>query len=173
MDDPSDAAPTAALPKPDELLAAHGISARLFELLRSWFGVGPSVTLDLREVDSAVAELGDPRLIAAMAMRKLQALHLIATPGVRTSTDVVVTIVNDLDRALVQAPSMYLALKAEATDWDSAFAQLEAGELGLEAPESAAALDPEIVELARLHQALHVAVEAVIEAADGEIRYFE
>ena len=28
--------------------------------------------------------------IAALAMRKLQALHLLATPGVRTSTDVIV-----------------------------------------------------------------------------------
>jgi hypothetical protein len=173
VDELGDSLPIDALPKPDELLAAHGISTRLFELLRQWFDVGPSVTLDLSEIDSAVSELGDPRLIAAMAMRKLQALHLISTPGVRTSTDIVVTIVNDLDRALVQAPSMYLALRAESTDWDSAFAELSAGDLGAEAPTSGAALDPEIAELAELHQALHIAVEAVIDAADGEIRYFE
>jgi hypothetical protein len=163
-----------ALPKPDELLAAHGIATRLFDLLREWFDVGPSVTLNLEEIDSAVSEMGDPRLIAAMAMRKLQALHLISTPGVRTSTDIVVTIVNDLDRALVQAPSMYLALKAESTDWDRAFASLSSGELSDDdAPTSGTALDPEIAELAELHQALHIAVEAVIDAADGEIRYFE
>lgn len=172
-DDLGDEPSLVALPKPDELLAAHGISTRLFELLRSWFDVGSSVTLNLEEVDSAVSEMGDPRLIAAMAMRKLQALHLISTPGVRTSTDVVVTIVNDLDRALVQAPSMYLALKAESTDWDRAFASLSSGELGDEAPTSGTSLDPEIVELAELHQALHIAVEAVIDAAEGEIRYFE
>ena len=59
-----------------------------------------------------------------MAMRKLQALRLISTPGVRTSTDVVIAIVNDIDRALLQAPSMYLARKAETTDWDAALASL-------------------------------------------------
>ena len=75
---------------------------------------GRQVTLDLRQVDSAVAELGDPQMIAALAMRKLQALHLLATPGVRTTTDVVVAIVNDLERALVQAPNM--RLKRQARD---------------------------------------------------------
>ena len=54
---------------------------------------GNVVALDLNEIDSAVLELGDPTMIAALAMRKLQALHLLATPGVRTTTDVVVTIV--------------------------------------------------------------------------------
>ena len=92
-DDSSD-----VLPKPDALLALDGVTAELFETLRDWFDVGPTVTLDLRRVDSAVADLGDPQLIAAMAMRKLQALHLLSTPGVRTTTDVVVAMVNDLDR---------------------------------------------------------------------------
>ena len=50
-------------------------------------------------------------MIAAMAMRKLQALHLIATPGVLTTTDVILAIINDLDRALLQAPSMFLERK--------------------------------------------------------------
>jgi hypothetical protein len=173
MDDDGPVSAT-ALPKPDELLALHGVSERLFEILRGWFDVGTSVSLDLREVDSAVAELGSPVLIAAMAMRKLQALHLISTPGVRTSTDVVVTIVNDLDRALIQAPSMYLSLRAESTDWDRAFADLDAGSLDeADAPADAHQTDPEIAELGVLHAALHVAVEAVIDAAEGEIRYFE
>ena len=105
--------------KPDELLALHEVTAELFGTLRAWFGVPASVALDLAEVDSAVTELGDPVLIAAMAMRKLQALHLIATPGVRTTTDVVVAIVQDLQRALIQAPAMRLKLAASATDWDA------------------------------------------------------
>ena len=41
-------------------------------------------------------------MIAAMAMQKLQALHLIATPGVLTTTDVILAIINDLDRALLK-----------------------------------------------------------------------
>ena len=85
-----------------------------------------TVTVDLRAVDSAVGELGDPQMIVAMAMRKLQALNLLATPGVLTTTDVVVAIVQDLDRALVQAPNMHLKREAETTDWDAALAELEA-----------------------------------------------
>ena len=96
-------------------------------MLREWFDVAPQVTLDLPEVDSAVAELGDPVLIAALAMRKLQALHLLATPGVRTTTDVVVAIVNDLERALIQAPVMRLKVQAAVTDWDRDLMDLEAG----------------------------------------------
>ena len=68
-----------------------------------------AVSIDLADIDSAVIELGDPEMIAALAMRKLQALRLLATPGVRTTTDVVVAIVNDLDRALLQAPDLAAA----------------------------------------------------------------
>lgn len=86
------------IPKPRELLALHDVTAELFTLLRAWFDVPERVTIDLEAIDSAVKELGDLQLIAAMAMRKLQALHLLATPGVRTATDVVVAIVQDLER---------------------------------------------------------------------------
>ena len=68
-------------------------------------------------------------------MRKLQALNLLSTPGVITTTDVVVTIVSDLDRALVQAPVMRLRLAAEVTDWDVQLAWLEGDEAAVdEAP---------------------------------------
>jgi hypothetical protein len=156
-----------ALPKPDELLALHGVTAELFETLRSWFGVPGSVTLDLRAVDSAVEELGDPRLIAAMAMRKLQALHLLSRPGVRTTTDVVVTIVQDLQRALVQAPSMRVDVGAQATDWDEALAHLD--QLG-QAPASADADDLEVERFRALHALLLAAADAVIDVSQGEIR---
>lgn len=168
-DDPGDE-PIEVLAKPDELLAMHATSAELFNMLRTWFGVGPEVTLDLREIDSAVAELGDPQMIAAVAMRKLQALNLIATPGVLTATDVVVALVNDLNRALMQAPAMYLNLRAEATDWDAELAGLD--HLDDDAPSSAAATDPEIERFGELHASLHNALIAVVEASDGEIRYF-
>ena len=99
------------VPKPAELLALDSVTAELFATLRRWFDVPPTVSLDLKEVDSAVSELGDPQMVAALAMRKLQALNLLATPGVRTTTDVVVAIVNDLERAMVQAPNMCCALR--------------------------------------------------------------
>lgn len=161
--------------KPTELLALDSVTAELFATLRRWFDVPATVTLDLTEVDSAVAELGDPQMVAALAMRKLQALNLLATPGVRTTTDVVVAIVNDLERAMVQAPNMWLKRQAAATDWDSAFAAMEAGDVeGLEeAPVEADEVDPEVERFRTLHGALHDAMFAVIELSRGEIREFE
>jgi hypothetical protein len=157
--------------KPDELLALHEVTAELFGTLREWFGVPESVRLDLTEVDSAVTELGDPMLIAAMAMRKLQALHLIATPGVRTTTDVVVAIVQDLQRALIQAPAMRLKLAASATDWDAELASLDhpAGS-ARSAPTTADEADPEADRFRGLHALVNLAMEATIEASEGRIR---
>ncbi|MCU1454468.1 MAG: hypothetical protein JWN46_2614 [Acidimicrobiales bacterium] len=165
--------PIVTIPKPNELLALHSVTTEMFEMLRRWFEVPPSVALDLREIDSAVRELGDPQMIAAVAMRKLQALHLLATPGVRTATDVIVSIVNDLERALLQAPVMRLKRQAAATDWDQAFVDLESGGVAeLEvAPADADDLDPEVERFISLHDQLHEAMFAVIEASDGEIRY--
>lgn len=171
------------LDKPDELLAVHGVSAELFDFLKRWFEVPDAVPLDLREVDAAVAELGDPQMVAALAMRKLQALHLLATPGVRTVTDVVVSIINDLERALIQAPNMWLKRRAAATDWDDAFVALTAepadGALPVEVegePDAVVPDDPTDAEVARfrsLHSQLHEAMFAVLEVCDGEIRELE
>lgn len=159
----------ATISKPDELLALHGVTAEMFAILRRWFDVPTSVRLDLAEVDSAVAELADPGLVAAMAMRKLQALHLLSTPGVRTTTDVVVTIVQDLQRALLQAPTMRLEVQARAADWDAELASLD--EPSPTPSVSVADADLEADRFRSLHALLVVAVEAVVEASEGEIRY--
>lgn len=159
------------VPKPDELLALHDVAAELFETLRAWFAVPNTVTIDLTAIDSAVEELGDPLLIAAMAMRKLQALHLLSTPGVRTSTDVVVAIVQDLERALLQAPTMRLKLAAAATDWDAALAELAGDPAASPAPTAPDDVDEETTRFRALHQKLHEAVYAVLRVSDGEIRY--
>jgi hypothetical protein len=164
--------PTPPFPKPDELLALHDVTEEMFDTLRRWFSVPGRISLDLTAIDSAVAELGDPVLIAAMAMRKLQALHLLATPGVRTATDVVVAIVGDLDRALLQAPAMRLRMAAEVTDWDAELARLDDAPAG-GAPSSSDDEDPEVERFRELHARLHEAVLAVVQASDGEIRYFE
>jgi hypothetical protein len=166
--EPANEPPT--LPKPNELLALHDVTTELFNLLQRWFTIGPTVTLNLEAVDSAFHELGDPTLIAAMAMRKLQALHLLSMPGVRTTTDVVVTIVQDLDRALIQAPSMRLNLAASTTDWDAALAALDTSDEDL--PQSVDDGDAEADRFAELHGKLHEAVFAVLNASENEIRYF-
>jgi hypothetical protein len=164
------------IPKPPELLALHDVTEELFDTLRSWFDVPEVVPLDLAGIDSAVAQLADPVAIAALAMRKLQALRLLAQPGVRTSTDVVVTIVQDLDRALVQAPTMHLQRAAAAADWDAELAGLldQGGSLPDEAPLPVDGGDVEEAAVARLrelHGRLHAAARAVVDASDGEIRY--
>ena len=161
----------APIAKPDELLALSGVAAEMFDTLRRWFEVPPKVTLDLAEVDSAVTELGDPVMVAAMAMRKLQALHLLATPGVRTTTDVVVAIVQDLQRALIQAPAMRLKLAAASADWDAELAALDhpAGS-ARSAPADADEADPEADHFRALHGLVNLAMEATIDASEGRIR---
>jgi hypothetical protein len=160
--------------KPLELLALTDVTTELFDTLKDWFDVPTAVSLDLSTVDSeqVVREMAEPAMIAALAMRKLQALHLLATPGVRTSTDVVVTIVQDLTRALLQAPVMRLRVAAERTDWDAALAGLtDAGDIA--GPDAATDVDPETERFEVLHSALHVAAQAVVELSDGEIVYLE
>jgi hypothetical protein len=162
------------IPKPPELLALHDVTDELFETLRGWFDVPDEVRLDLAGIDSAVAQLADPVAIAALAMRKLQALRLLAQPGVRTSTDVVVTIVQDLDRALVQAPTMHLQRAAAAADWDAELAGLldDASEVASPLPVVGGdEEDPAVTRFRDLHGRLHAAARAVVDASDGEIRY--
>lgn len=165
--------------KPPEFLALHAVTRELFDTLKAWFAVPDEVTLPLDAIDSErmVREMADPTMIAALAMRKLQALHLIATPGVRTSTDVVVTIVQDLARALIQAPSMRLQVAAASSDWDAELAELLGGDedlvSGFEPPDDVEEADPETERFNELHGLLHVAVQAVLEVSDGEIAYLE
>lgn len=164
-----------AIPKPRELLAARTAAEELFSLLRQWFGVPGTVAIDLRSVDSAVEELSQPVLVMAMAMRKLQALHLLTTPGVVTTTDVVLTVIQDLERALLQAPSMHLRNAAAETDWDAEFAALGGGPDDADDPTAASASgsdggDDEIAAFRMHHRALHEAARAVLRASDGQIR---
>jgi hypothetical protein len=154
------------IPKPSELLAARTAAEALFDLLRQWFDVPESVTLDLRTIDSAVAELGEPQLVMAMAMRKLQALHLLTTPGVRTTTDVVLTVIQDLERALLQAPAMHLRQSAAETDWDAEFRAMDAPA----ADDDDGDPNDEIDLFRRSHMALHEAARAVLHITNGEIR---
>jgi hypothetical protein len=161
------------IPKPDELLALHDVTEEMFDILGAWFEVPETVSITLGDVDAAVTELGDPVMIAAMAMRKLQALRLLATPGVRTSTDVIVAIVQDLERALLQAPSMWMKRRAANADWDAALADLvtDGEEPATVGSAEADAADAEVAQFRELHGYLHDALRAVVTASDGEIRY--
>ncbi|HEX7095843.1 MAG TPA: hypothetical protein VF183_08155 [Acidimicrobiales bacterium] len=162
--------------KPDELLALHSVTEELFNTLKRWFSVPDSVSLDLTDIDAVVSEMSDPVMIAALAMRKLQALRLLSTPGVRTSTDVVLAIVNDLERAMIQAPAMRLKLRASTVDWDAALADLQQAQhpsRAMDLPHEITDADPEADRFRALHLRLHEAAMAVYEAGNGEIRLLE
>jgi hypothetical protein len=155
--------------KPRELLAARTSTAVLFRLLREWFDVPDEVTLDLRGIDSAVEQLDDTQHVMAMAMRKLQALHLLTIPGLPTTTDVVLTVIQDLERSLVQAPRTYLRSQAEGTDWDAELAALDDEPPGGGAGDAGSEAFDDIERFRRHHAALHAAAKAVLHASDGRI----
>jgi len=148
--------------KPPELLAARAAAEELFGLLRDWFDVPPKVTIDLGSVDGAVGELGEPQQVGAMAMRKLQMLHLLATPGERTTTDVVLTVLQDVERSLSRAPLAHLRTEAAAADWDAELAALASAQ-----PEDGGV--DEVERFRRHLAALRAAGRAVLSASDGQV----
>jgi hypothetical protein len=167
------------IPKPAELLDARESSVVLFDALRRWFGIGPAITLDLVAIDSAVREIHDVQFVMSLAMRKLQVFHSLAAPGTPTTTDMVITTVQDLERALQQAPRIRLRRLAAHTDWDAELAQLDApldddpdpGTEGDEASDDADGLeDAEAREFRAAHRTLRHAAQAVLRASEGRIR---
>ncbi|CAN5562005.1 hypothetical protein BH24ACT15_BH24ACT15_14280 [soil metagenome] len=160
------------IPKPAELLEARQATVTLFTLLREWFAVPPHVPLDLREIDSADRQLGEVQYVMAMAMRKLQAFHLLTAPHVITTTDVVLTIAQDLERTLQLAPQARLRRQAAATDWDAELSALDDGDLDFDSqPEEL--LDAESQTFRLAHQVLRHAAQAVLRASEGRIRRLE
>lgn len=87
-------------PKPRKLLDLHHASASLFILLRDLFEVPPCYILVLGTVDSARRDLRRTHDLAAITMRKVQALRLVTTPGELTRSDVVIGLIAELTRSL-------------------------------------------------------------------------
>jgi hypothetical protein len=84
---------------------------------------------------------------------------------------VVVAIVQDLQRALIQAPAMRLKLAAASADWDAELAALDhpAGSARA-APADADQADPEADRFRALHGLVNLAMEATVAASEGRIR---
>jgi hypothetical protein len=115
--------------KPVELLELAAIATELFTKLKAWFGVPDAVSMPLACIagDDVTRDLRDAQQVAAFAMRKLQALYLIAQPGVSTKADVPLGLIDSVIRALVEAPGRHLSFELAATDWDREWQILEAG----------------------------------------------
>jgi hypothetical protein len=159
--------------KPKELLALYDVSERLFNTLRSWFDVPIAVSLPLLDVDDGTEGFSEPAMVAALAMRKLQALRLLARPGVRTTTDVVVTMIQDLDRALSEAPIMH----AKHSRSDPHLAEAVAAIRNGTTDEYLSQLRPRSAQSETLlflvdHQMVKRAAVAVLEASPGTICIF-
>jgi hypothetical protein len=87
-------------PKPPELLDLYDDTLKVFKIIKEEFVISDTYTLVLHDVDAAGPFLIKTRDIAAITMRKIQALRWVATPGVETTNDVVVTLAADLQRSL-------------------------------------------------------------------------
>jgi hypothetical protein len=87
-------------PKPPELISLYAATSEAFETLKAEFQVPDTYELVLHDVDAAEPFLTSTLDIAAVTMRKIQALRWVAKPGVETANDVVVALAADLLRAL-------------------------------------------------------------------------
>lgn len=87
-------------PKPPELVGLHAETPRIFRTLKAEFQVPDTYELPLHDVDAAEPFLSNTRDVAAITLRKIQALRWVTKPGVETTNDIVVTLAADLLRAL-------------------------------------------------------------------------
>jgi len=86
--------------KPPELLELYEVAATLFTTLRGTFNLPETYELSLRHVDYGAPHLHNIIDLAVFALWNVQALRSVATPGVVTTSDVVVGIAAELTRAL-------------------------------------------------------------------------
>ncbi|MGH3831808.1 MAG: hypothetical protein ACRDRS_15400 [Pseudonocardiaceae bacterium] len=86
-------------PKPPELVSLYAATSDMFRTLKEEFRVPDTYELMLHDVDAAEPVLRSTLDIAAITMRKIQALRWVAKPGVETANDVVVALAADFLRA--------------------------------------------------------------------------
>jgi hypothetical protein len=94
--------------KPPELVSLYAATSAAFKTLKEEFQVPDTeefqvpdtYELALDHVDAAELCLTNTVDIAAITLRKIQALRWVAKPGVETTNDVVVALAADLLRAL-------------------------------------------------------------------------
>ncbi len=88
--------PKALVDKPPELSALRETANRLFPIIKKWWKVDDSFTLDLRHIDAAQGCLFDEAGIGALALRKVQALKTLCEPGLEVSLDPLTNLISDV-----------------------------------------------------------------------------
>ena len=86
--------------KPAELVDLYTATSAAFTILKEEFQVPDTYELALHDVDAAEPCLTSTADIAAITLRKVQALRWVTKPGVETTNDIVVALAADLLRAL-------------------------------------------------------------------------
>ena len=127
--------------------------------------VGPG-----EHIDSGNSELVDVQYVMGLAMRKLQAFHLLTGSNVVTTSDVVLTIAQDLERALQQAPRARLRREAARTDWDAELADLDDSPEHETDAETVELIDADSRSFREAHKMIRAAAQAVLRASDGRIK---
>lgn len=102
-----------ALPKPRAVLDLYHLAEEAFDALRRGFPqLGPMYVIPIENVDQPGPEvLRNETDLAAMTLRKLQALRYVATDGVITGNDVVVSLITDL---VASVPRLARCMEDEA-----------------------------------------------------------
>lgn len=90
------------LPKPESLVELALSLTSLFAVVKRSFGIANTRKFKLRSVDCAHSSLQNFPEIAAFTLRKIQLLHYVAQPGVRTTNCVVVNLAADLNLSLTE-----------------------------------------------------------------------
>jgi hypothetical protein len=110
--------PVERVKKPDALLWLDTVASRLFARLKQHFHIGSVQQLTLDSVETS-SVFDDPVECAAVAMRKLQLLYLIADPDRETTSDVAFGLCVELIRELSDLQNLApdLAFDIEAARW--------------------------------------------------------
>jgi hypothetical protein len=90
--------PTVA--KPQELVALRPLLRKVFDNLKLSADIRSQHTFGVHQIDCSYEQLLEPREVAAFTLRRLQELHFIISPGVRTSNLNIVLLAASLNVSL-------------------------------------------------------------------------
>ena len=86
--------------KPAPLCDLADPVGEVFPIVKAWFHVPDCVHLNLSDVDVAEGEMFEAGMVAAVTLRKIQALRLLSRPGVETSLAAILSLISDVRSAL-------------------------------------------------------------------------